>query len=404
MLVAPLPLGLFLVASAASGDFQVSTSTAVASASAGGPIAPNASHAIGVSTFGDHAAGVLSFDLFAGRATLTTHACAAPLITGDPAGIASAGALHEQIVFAYQITSATLPVGTPVALTVCVAASRSVSTTYVPPLVAPPIGDQADAGLNLTLTIGGHSFGGSGYDIAYYQAPSDTSIFTGIFLESQDDETVTLQRAVGDFVNLYLNFTCYAHARAIPIGALADGNVSATVLFGAYVAGADAELRSVLDNSLFPGCGTCTAEEAQKQLPPPPPLGPCYEGVCPDGYYCAKDAGDCDGAGVCLPVPSECPDLDEPVCGCDNRTFANACDAAASGVNVAYVGRCGDRQPSDLNGDGLVGGADLAILLGAWGECPLTGGCIEDIAPEPNGDGEVNGADLAVLLGSWSTK
>ncbi|MCA9285410.1 MAG: hypothetical protein KDA22_09360 [Phycisphaerales bacterium] len=47
----------------------------------------------------------------------------------------------------------------------------------------------------------------------------------------------------------------------------------------------------------------------------------------------------------------------------------------------------------DLNGDGLVNGADLGILLGAWG------------TPGPgdlNGDGIVDGADLGVLLANWT--
>ncbi len=48
----------------------------------------------------------------------------------------------------------------------------------------------------------------------------------------------------------------------------------------------------------------------------------------------------------------------------------------------------------DLNGDGEVSAADLAILLGAWGPCA---GCPADL----NGDGFVNAADLAILLGGW---
>lgn len=49
---------------------------------------------------------------------------------------------------------------------------------------------------------------------------------------------------------------------------------------------------------------------------------------------------------------------------------------------------------ADLNGDGHVDAADLAILLGSWGPCPQ---CAADL----NGDGHVNAADLAQLLGSW---
>lgn len=50
--------------------------------------------------------------------------------------------------------------------------------------------------------------------------------------------------------------------------------------------------------------------------------------------------------------------------------------------------------PADLNGDGEVNGADLAILLGSWGRCA---GCNADLTE----DGAVDGADLAILLGGW---
>jgi len=48
---------------------------------------------------------------------------------------------------------------------------------------------------------------------------------------------------------------------------------------------------------------------------------------------------------------------------------------------------------ADLNGDGVVDGADLGLLLGAWGS---SGG-----PADLNGDGVVDGADLGVLLGGW---
>ena len=52
----------------------------------------------------------------------------------------------------------------------------------------------------------------------------------------------------------------------------------------------------------------------------------------------------------------------------------------------------------DLNLDGVVTGADLGLLLGAWGACPGgTPGCLGDL----NVDGVVNGADLGLLLGAW---
>jgi hypothetical protein len=57
----------------------------------------------------------------------------------------------------------------------------------------------------------------------------------------------------------------------------------------------------------------------------------------------------------------------------------------------------GDPPPptnaADVNDDGAVNAADLAVLLGSWG---VTGG-----AADINADGAVNAADLAALLGQW---
>ena len=51
--------------------------------------------------------------------------------------------------------------------------------------------------------------------------------------------------------------------------------------------------------------------------------------------------------------------------------------------------------PADFDGDGVVGGSDLAQLLADWG-CAGEG-CAADF----NDDGTVGGADLATLLGVW---
>ena len=48
----------------------------------------------------------------------------------------------------------------------------------------------------------------------------------------------------------------------------------------------------------------------------------------------------------------------------------------------------------DIDGDGVVGNIDLALLLGAWG----TSGGPADL----DGDGVVGNTDLAILLGAWS--
>jgi hypothetical protein len=64
----------------------------------------------------------------------------------------------------------------------------------------------------------------------------------------------------------------------------------------------------------------------------------------------------------------------------------------ASGSGLDWTGPLGPPNPADLNGDGVVNGADLGMLLAAWGTP----------AGDLNGDGTTDGADLGVLLAAWS--
>ncbi|MBL9148244.1 MAG: hypothetical protein JNM94_06060 [Phycisphaerae bacterium] len=63
---------------------------------------------------------------------------------------------------------------------------------------------------------------------------------------------------------------------------------------------------------------------------------------------------------------------------------------------IAVLTVTNDAALGDLDGDGAVGPADLALLLGAWGPC--VAGCNADL----DGDGAVGAADLGLLLGAWS--
>lgn len=103
-------------------------------------------------------------------------------------------------------------------------------------------------------------------------------------------------------------------------------------------------------------------------------------GCTPDNIYFDLPL-DNDYTGAIWEVPEKMPDVLEYIC-------IYHCE-------LGHVGTIYRAQYSagDLNQDGVVNGADLTILLGAWG----TSDAIADL----DGNGVVNGADLTILLGDW---
>ncbi len=73
-------------------------------------------------------------------------------------------------------------------------------------------------------------------------------------------------------------------------------------------------------------------------------------------------------------------------------------DGAVSILTDVEPGRIITMRMADLNGDGVVRAADLAILLGNWGVC-------DDPCPaDLNQDGLVSAQDLAQVLGEWTSE
>jgi len=91
-------------------------------------------------------------------------------------------------------------------------------------------------------------------------------------------------------------------------------------------------------------------------------------------------------------LQSGADDIDAP--GFDDFTGHGRVNAHAS-VLLAIDAAA---TPGDLNGDGVVNGADLGSLLGYWGPC---GNC-DDCPADLDGDCMVGGSDLGALLGYWT--
>jgi Kazal-type serine protease inhibitor-like protein len=84
---------------------------------------------------------------------------------------------------------------------------------------------------------------------------------------------------------------------------------------------------------------------------------------CAKGEFCkfAPDAlcGAADQTGTCEPTPDACDAVLDPVCGCDGRTYGNACEANSAGVSVASDAECAPAQAATCGGLlGLSCGAD----------------------------------------------
>jgi hypothetical protein len=158
--------------------------------------------------------------------------------------------------------------------------------------------------------------------------------------------------------------------------------IGTATLFGAFLTG---------------GCGSSDdaasqspIAESEEALRRPLCDGPLHLS-CAAGQYCnAIAAGRCPGPrqfGMCAAQPQLCTELFDPVCGCDGKTYPNACHAGAAGVAVAHDGACA---------------AQVACGGIAARPCPGAGRCVDD--PSDDCDPANGGADCGGICSCIQTQ
>jgi hypothetical protein len=97
--------------------------------------------------------------------------------------------------------------------------------------------------------------------------------------------------------------------------------------------------------------GTAPAGPASKVHGPGEICGGMAGFGCAGGLYCSYPlealCGAADQTGTCEAIPEVCAEMYQPVCGCNDKTDSNVCDAARDGVSIGKQGECATPMLAD---------------------------------------------------------
>lgn len=130
----------------------------------------------------------------------------------------------------------------------------------------------------------------------------------------------------------------------------------------------------------------------------PAPCGGNTGKTCPNGQMCDPTACGANTAGVCVvdPTGGPCPNGGTPECGCDDKTYPNACYRLLAGVTKKSTGECPADPGASLCKIGPAGKPLTICPTGTWcrvyptnpipctgeGECvPVPPVCDNTVAP-----------------------
>ena len=129
--------------------------------------------------------------------------------------------------------------------------------------------------------------------------------------------------------------------------------------------------------------GVCEWEVRECPEPQEQACGGLTGAPCGEGQYCdfALDAqcGAADQMGVCRARAEMCPANHDPVCGCDDVTYSNACAASQAGVSVGRTGECPPTEAAAGEACGTRGA--LPCAAGLFCDFPATANCGQTDAP-----------------------